>query len=238
LKTKDFACVFEGAPAAILPSFYTMAAISALSLLNLELGVRRDCVMYRFALLGLLTTLTMPAAKPTGGQSTAIDTRKSTITIHVGKSGVFSAAGHDHWVSAPITSGEISATGARHVNFSVDANRLKVKPDPKVKPKEEAEIQETMQQKVLESEKYPLIQFQSSSVAQAGNGSWRVTGKLTLHGVSKSIVATVKQAGEAYSGNARIKQTDFGIQPVRAGGGTVKVKNELDVQFEIYALPK
>src|SRR6266849_2795324 len=194
--------------------------------------------MYRFALLCLLTTLTMPAAKPTGGQNTAIDTRRSTITIHVGKTGLFSAAGHDHWVSAPINSGEISAMGARHVSFSVDANRLKVKPDPKVNPKEEAEIQETMQEKVLESEKYPLIQFQSSSIAQAGSGSWRVTGKLTLHGVSKSIVVTVNQAGETYSGNARIKQTDFGIQPVRAGGGAVRVKNELDVRFDIYTLPK
>jgi len=48
----------------------------------------------------------------------------------------------------------------------------------------------------------------------------------------------VNQAGEAYSGNARIKQTDFGIQPVRAAGGAVKVKNELDVQFDIYAHPK
>src|SRR5229473_1382175 len=194
--------------------------------------------MYRFGLLGLLTALTMPAAKPSDGQNRPIDTQKSTITIHVGKSGLFSAAGHDHWVSAPITSGEISAMGARHVSFSVDANRLKVKPDPKVNPKEEAEIQETMQQKVLESEKHPLIQFQSSSVAQAGSGSWRVTGKLTVHGVSKSIVVIVKQAGEAYSGNARIKQTDFGIQPVRAAGGAVRVKNELDVQFDIYALPK
>src|SRR5216684_2766908 len=115
--------------------------------------------MYRFALLSLLTTLTMHAAKPTGGQNTAIDTRRSTITIHVGKSGLFSGAGHDHWVTAPITSGEIRETGARHVQFSVDAHRLKVKPDAKVNANDEEQIQETMQQKVLESEKYPLIQF-------------------------------------------------------------------------------
>jgi len=194
--------------------------------------------MYRFALLGLLTTLAMSAAKPTAGQNTGIDTRKSTITIHVGKSGLFSAAGHDHWVVAPIVSGEIGETGARSVHFSVDAHNLKVKPDAKVNPNDEAEIQETMQQKVLESEKYPVIQFRSSSVAQDARGSWIVTGELTLHGVSESIVVTVKQAGEAYSGNARIKQTDFGIQPVRAAGGAVRVKNELDVQFHIYALPK
>ena len=194
--------------------------------------------MYRLTLLGLLTALTLAAAKPTGNQSTAIDTHRSTITIHVGKSGLFSGAGHDHWVSAPITSGEIGETGARYVHFSVDAHKLKVKPDAKVNANDEEQIQETMQQKVLESEKYPLIQFRSSSVAQTESGSWIVTGELTLHGVSKSIVVTVNQAGDAYSGSARIKQTDFGIKPVRAAGGAVRVKNELDVQFDIYAHPK
>jgi polyisoprenoid-binding protein YceI len=192
----------------------------------------------RRLVLSVLLAASMAIPPPSAAQNKTIDTRRSTITIHVGKAGVFSAAGHDHSVSAPIASGEIGDTGARHVNFSVDANRLKVKPDAKVSPKDEAEIQETMQQKVLESAKYPLIQFRSSSVAQAGSGSWTITGNLTLHGVSKSIIVTVKQAGDVYSGNARINQTDFGIQPVRAGGGTVKVKDELDIRFEIYALPK
>jgi len=171
-------------------------------------------------------------------QAKTIDRHKSSITIHVGKAGLFSAAGHDHWVTAPIASGDIGDPGERSVKFSVDAHRLKVKPDAKVNPKDEAQIQETMQQKVLESGEYPVIEFQSSSVMQTAEGAWRVTGKLTLHGVSKSIVVTVKQAGDAYSGNVRIKQTDFGIQPVRVAGGAVKVKNELDIRFDIYAVPK
>src|SRR5260370_3651324 len=175
--------------------------------------------MYRLALIGFLTTLMLAAAQPPGPQHAAIDTRRSTITIHVGKSGLLSGAGHDHWVSAPISSGEISETGARSVHFSVDAHRLKVKPAAKVNPNDEEQIQETMQQKVLESEKYPVIQFRSSSVAQEASGSWTVTAQLTLHGVSKSIVVTVNQAGDAYSGNARIKQKDFGITPERAAGG-------------------
>jgi polyisoprenoid-binding protein YceI len=83
-------------------------------------------------------------------------------------------------VSAPIASGEFSDTGARYVNFAVDAHRLRVKPDKKVNQKDEAEIQETMQQKVLQSEKYPLVQFRSSSVDQAGGENWRITGQLTL----------------------------------------------------------
>jgi polyisoprenoid-binding protein YceI len=194
--------------------------------------------MHRLVLSALLAALTIAVPTPAAAQTKTIDIARSTITIHVGKEGLFSAAGHEHWVSAPIASGEISETGDRSVKFAVDAHRLKVRPDPKVNQKDEAEIQETMQQKVLESDKYPLVQFQSSSVAQAGNGSWSVTGKLTLHGVSKSIVVAVRQAGDAYSGKALIKQTDFGIQLVRAAGGAVRVKDEVEVQFDIYARPR
>jgi YceI-like domain len=168
----------------------------------------------------------------------SVDTHRSVITIHVGKAGVFSAAGHEHWVSASIASGEIVDTGARSVNFSVDAQRLKVKPDSKVNAKDEAEIQETMQQKVLESGKYPRIEFRSSSIAENGSGSWKVTGGLTLHGVTKTIVVSVQQTGDAYTGDVRIRQTDFDIQPIRVAGGAVKVKDELDIHFEIYALAK
>ena len=194
--------------------------------------------MHRLVSTTLLALLTMAVPTSSAAQARTIDIAKSTITIHVGKEGLFSAAGHDHWVSAPIASGEISDTRDRSVKFSVDAHRLKVRPDTKVNQKDEAEIQETMQEKVLESEKYPLVQFRSSIVAQAGNGSWNVTGQLTLHGVSKSIVVTVKQVGDAWSGSALIKQTDFGSQLVRAAGGAVRVKDEVEVQFDIYALPK
>jgi hypothetical protein len=180
----------------------------------------------------------MAATTPRAGQYKAIDVHRSAITIHVGKAGLFSAAGHDHWVSAPIASGEIGDTGVRHVNFAVAAHSLKVKPDANVNPKDEMRIQETMQNKVLESGTYPTIQFRSSNVAQAASGSWRVTGELTLHGVSKSIEVSVKQVGDAYSGNAFIKQTDFGIQPVSVASGAVKVKDELEVHFDIYTLPK
>jgi hypothetical protein len=41
-----------------------------------------------------------------------VDTQKSTLTIHVGKTGAFSALGHEHEVRAPIHSGTAD-TGSR-----------------------------------------------------------------------------------------------------------------------------
>jgi hypothetical protein len=46
----------------------------------------------------------------------------------------------------------------------------------------------------------------------------------------------VRRENSAYGGKAHIKQTDFGIQPIRVGGGLVTVKNELDIRFEVYCL--
>ena len=46
-------------------------------------------------------------------QDTAIDVQRSTITIHVGKAGLLSAAGHDHWINAPISSGTIRESAPR-----------------------------------------------------------------------------------------------------------------------------
>jgi hypothetical protein len=43
----------------------------------------------------------MAAPPPSAAQTRIVDIRRSTITIQPGKEGLFSAAGHGHWVSAP-----------------------------------------------------------------------------------------------------------------------------------------
>jgi polyisoprenoid-binding protein YceI len=156
----------------------------------------------------------------------------------VGKAGLFSAASHEHWVSAPISAGELSDSGRQSVRFVVDARSMRVKPDQKVDAKDEAEIQDTMQRRVLESEKYPQVQFRSSNVSTLTEGSWKISGTLTLHGVTKPLSVDAKREGDAYTGNVTVKQTDFGIQPVSIAGGAVKVKNELEIHFEVYAISK
>jgi polyisoprenoid-binding protein YceI len=113
-----------------------------------------------------------------------------------------------------------------------------VRRDEKTNAKDRATIQETMQNRVLESEKYPEIRFRSSLVTPMGGQAWMVTGTLTLHGASKVVAVEVRRDGDAYAGSARLKQTDFGIQPVSVAGGVVKVKNELDISFKIRAAAK
>jgi hypothetical protein len=56
-------------------------------------------------------------------------------------------------------------------------------------------------------------------------------------GRSNSISAAVHKTQGKCVGHCRIKQTDFGIQPVTVGGGLVKVKNELEIEFATAVAP-
>ena len=167
-------------------------------------------------------------------QDKAIDVQRSTITVHVGKAGLFSIAGHEHTVDATIESGSLNDSDASpQVQFRVEAAKMQVRGEGGDK-KDQAEIQQTMQEKVLDSAKYPEITFRSSSVAKSGENQWQVKGDLALHGMTKPVEVSVKRDGDAYTGSATIKQTDFGIIPITVGG-VVKVKNELQIAFRIVA---
>ncbi len=166
-----------------------------------------------------------------------IDVDNSTIRIHVRKSGLFSSAGHEHWVAAPIAQGSANEGEPSRVAFSFLATALKVEPDPGLSADDQAQVQQTMQEKVLESARYPEISFRSTSVAKTGSDTWNVQGILVLHGRSNPVSTTVHKGHGKYVGHCRIKQTDFGIQPVTVGGGLVKVKNELDIEFAISVAP-
>ena len=157
-----------------------------------------------------------------------IDSERSTLTIHVGKSGLFSAAGHEHTVRAPIAEGTIDDGSNAKIGFRVEAARLTVLPE-----EHQSEIQHTMQERVLESGRFPEIRFVSDKVESTGDRKWDVSGRLTLHGETRAVQVRVQFVDGNYAGSATIKQTDFGIEPVSAAGGTVKVKNELTIDFAI-----
>jgi polyisoprenoid-binding protein YceI len=94
---------------------------------------------------------------------------------------------------------------------------------------------------------YPEIKFKSKRVEGGAATEQRVTGDLTLHGVTKEVTLTVDEvSGEAKDpwGNTKIgatvkgkiKRSDFGLSwnaPLETGGVLVgdDVKLEFDLQF-------
>ena len=157
-----------------------------------------------------------------------IDPDRSSLTIHVGKTGLLSAAGHEHIVMAPVAEGSIDDGQPSHINIRVEAALLAVMPE-----EHQTEVQYSMQERVLESSRFPEITFTSEDIQPIGNNAWNVSGNLQLHGQARLIHLSVRKLNGRYVGATTIKQTDYGIQPIRAVGGTVRVKNELKIDFVI-----
>ncbi len=189
--------------------------------------MRPSAVSFGVALLALAAV-----AAP---EDTAIDVQRSTITIHVSKGGLLSAAGHDHWISAPISSGSFRESPAPFVHLTVDTTKMIVKPDPKIDAKTQATIQKDMEEITLQVKTFPEIMFRSSRIDKLADGQWKVVGDLSLHGITKPVSLTAKRTSDSYTARTVLKQTDFGIKPITVGGGLIKVKNEVEIEFQIFS---
>ncbi len=154
------------------------------------------------------------------------------MTVHVFKTGVFSALGHNHEIAAPIAGGTVNLT-AHQVELHTSARALQVR-DPEVSSKDRAEIQSTMLgPDDLDAERHPEIVFRSNGAEPMGADSWMVRGNLTLHGETRPVTVEVRERDAHYVGSSRFKQTDFGMKPVKVAGGTVRVKDEVRIEFDI-----
>ena len=166
-------------------------------------------------------------------QTRPINLERSTLTVLVYKSGLFSAFADDHVISAPIASGSLSDAEPLSIDIVVHAANLKVL-DPKLSESKRAEVQARMLgPEVLDTAKYGDITFLSTAIAPAGTDKWTVTGQLTIHGQTRPLTFPVARQNGAYRGTVPVKQRDYGIEPISIAGGTVKVKDEIKIQFEI-----
>jgi len=185
--------------------------------------------------LGMLAIGTWVGPNNLYAQSQAIDVNRSSLKIRVFKSGVFSAFAHDHEIQAPIDEGRIDSSATPSVQLRVDSRKMSVL-DPGVSADDRAQIQHTMQSAaVLDVEKFPEISYQSTTVTSSGDGHghWQVHGILTLLGRKQPVVVEVSLQGGHYRGSASFKQSEFRITPIRIAGGTVKVKDEVKIEFDI-----
>lgn len=103
-------------------------------------------------------------------------------------------------------------------------------------------------QDFLNVEQYPTITFKSTKLTPAGEGEWKVTGDLTIHGVTREVVLNVEgptAEGRDPFGNVRvgasattkIKRSDFGLTwnaALETGG--ILIGDDLKIELEISAI--
>ena len=188
----------------------------------------------RVAFFHVAASIVLIGAAPVAAGPQPIDAARSTLTVFVYKSGLFSAFADDHVIKAPIASGSLDENAPARVEISVHAADIKVT-DPSLAADRRAEVQAKMvSADVLDVARFPDITFTSNSIHATGPDRWTVSGRLTLHGQTREVTLPVSRRDAVFRGEAQIKQRDFGIEPIRIAGGTVKVKDEVKVAFEIY----
>lgn len=176
-----------------------------------------------------------------------IDASRSRFIVRAFAGGFLSALAHDHTISISEFDGETDFTYGTvepaSLEITIKAGSLAV--TDKISDKDRLKIESTMRDEVLEVSKYPEIRFKSNSVSATKTGDAqyqaRITGEITLHGVSRQLTIPAQlEFGDKVlhaKGTFALKQSSFGIKPVSVAGGTIKVKDELRFTFDIVSNP-
>jgi hypothetical protein len=96
-------------------------------------------VRLRKLALGILAASVAVVPNTLRAQSKPIDLNKSSLTIRVFKSGVFSAFAHDHEIRAGIREGEIDSSAHPTVQLRVNSGKMGVL-DPGISEDDRAKI--------------------------------------------------------------------------------------------------
>ncbi len=96
-------------------------------------------------------------------------------------------------------------------------------------------------------EKYPELAFVSTNVEALGGDRYRVTGDLTIHGVTREVVLDAESLGAgkdpwgndriAFQAQTSIRRRDFGLtwnQALETGG--VLVGDEVEISLDVQAV--
>lgn len=132
----------------------------------------------------------------------------------------------------PISSGTVDEA-AKRVDLVVDSRKLVVL-DPNLPPDKRQPVQARMLgPEVLDSSQFHEIRVEANSIKQEAPDGSLVSENLSLHGKTRPISLHVSRSGEHFRGDTPLRQRDFGIDPITVAGGTVKVNDELKIEFHV-----
>jgi polyisoprenoid-binding protein YceI len=174
-----------------------------------------------------------------------LDAAQSRFMVRTFSGGLLWFKGHDHFIAARDFNGEVELTPTgitpATLTLTVRAASLTETRDVFTEPQKQI-INREINELVLESGKYPEITFRSTQVTvnpKANGFDVRLTGDLTLHGVTRHITipALVNLSGNDLHarGEFTIKRSDYNVKATSAVHGTIRVRNKLKLSFDIVA---
>ena len=194
--------------------------------------IRRISFIAAFAMLLSLHAGTINAAASTW----QIDPAHTAAQFAVKHMMISTVRGEFKGVTGTITWDD-SDVRKSSVNVTIDANTVNTG-----EPKRDGDLKSDHFFDVAE---YPTLTFKSTKVEQAGAGKLRVTGDLTIRGVTKSVVLDVDgpstsvkdpmgNTRSAISASTRINRQDFGVKwNANMDGGGVVVGDDVNITIDL-----
>ncbi len=176
------------------------------------------------------------------------DTSASQLVIRAGRNGLLSALSHDHEFRPVRWQADVEFDPERpqevRVDLRIDAATLHDHVARLSQKLRDYVDRETAGPEVLDAQRYREIGFHAGSASAEGeDGGLRgvLHGALSLHGTTRPLDvpfhARAEAPGYRVSGSVRFRQTDFGMTPFSAAAGTIRVDDEIQVEFELVLVP-
>ena len=184
-----------------------------------------------------------------------VDSERTRLAVRTYRDGVGGRLAHDHVAEATEVTGRVEydadhpdassvTVEARTASLRVDepAARRRLGVEGDLSESQRADVSKAMRASdQLDVARHPTIRFASTRVVAEGEGRLRITGSLTLRGVTRevSFPATVALEGGVLRGRATLSflQSSFGYQPYSALLGAIRNKDEVSLQVDLVATP-
>jgi polyisoprenoid-binding protein YceI len=97
----------------------------------------------------------------------------------------------------------------------------------------------------FDAQKYPKLSFASTKVERGTDGKYKLTGDLSMHGITKPVILDVEYGGRAkhpqmgeragFSAHGHLSRKEWGLtynQVLEAGGVALSDKVEINIEIE------
>lgn len=189
--------------------------------------------------------------EPVAGQTIAqgcwtLDPAASTLTVHVSPSGALSPALHEHHFVPTAWRGRVCFADPSikqlSVEITVKADSLKDR-QSELSKEDIRTGERQVREDVLRVAEHPEIRFLADRFdvhdSQPRRASGLLHGRLLVRGAERNLQVPVQAVWWSdrlrVTGDARFKQSSFGIEPYSRFLGTVGVQDELRVEFAVEA---
>ncbi|MGH9078408.1 MAG: YceI family protein [Acidimicrobiales bacterium] len=147
---------------------------------------------------------------------------------------------HDLVLSPSRWSGSVNVDAdnpaASSANLSVDARSIEILEATGgikgLSDKDRRDIAKNIDEKVLQTGKYPELTFESTQVSGA-EPNFSVAGRMTIAGSTQPVTLALSVSGTQVAAKTTISQKQFGIKPFSAMLGAIKLRDDVELELNL-----